>query len=750
MLTKIADDQEFLFAAEYKDLFTVRTPFQSVTSWSGIGDCDITDHNRVRRRCAEVEWNFLSVLGVQPILGGTFSQTDGQPGAPRKALIGFGVWQSRFASDRQVVGKTLILDGAPVRIVGVLPAAFELPTLQHADLLTPQVIDPAGFQPGATRVLRSIGRLKDGVTLESARSQLAPFFHRLLENVPDQYRKEIQFEVRSVRDRQMGDARLAAWTLLGAVLVVMLISCANVANLLLARAASRQTELAVRTALGISSARLLRQLLTESLLLAVSGGVAGCALGSLLLHIAIAANPDGIPHLADASLDGRVLAASMGLSVLGGMFFGLVPAFQRLRIETLSSSCGVTPRASTAFKNALITAQIALSMVLLAAAGLLVRSLWNLESQTLGMQTDHVLTAQLVLPSSSYRKPEERVDFFNRVERQLAGIPGARALGLSDSLPPGGWQRSRPLYAIEIAGQPKHETGTGGLVNWRYVSPGYFTVLQIPVLSGRTFQEDDRRSGANLCIFSKSLSNRLFPNHNAVGQHLKIGGGGAVEIVGVVPDVKNNGLAVAGNPEYYILRTHTPDDTYLNATGPVAQSTLSILLRSPISDEILAPLFRQEIAKLNPTLPVAIKTMQGRLGELDARPRFDALLLLAFGGVGLFLAAIGVYGTIAYLVAQRTHEIGIRMSLGATPAAIARLVLGHSVRWSLAGAFLGILLSLATTRILASLLFRVSPQDPITLLASAACLLLCALLATAYPAFRAAAVDPMIALRNDN
>ncbi len=384
MLAKVVDDGEFLFASDYKDLSDTNTPFQSVTSWSGVDDCDITDRNPIRQRCAEVDWSFLPVLGIHPILGHTFSPADVQPGAPRKVILGYGVWRSHFAGDKQIVGKTLLLDGAPARIAGVLPASFELPTLQHADLLTPQIILPAGWVHGATRVLRVIGRLKPGVTLESARSQLAPFFNGILSNVPPRFRKEVQFRVRSMRDRQMGTAKLAAWTLLGAVLAVMLISCANVANLLLARAAGRQTEFVIRAAIGISRARLFRQMLTESLLLAVSGGVLGCVVGSALLRMIVWADPNGIPHLADASLDGRVLALSLALSLIAGLLFGLAPAFQRPRAEALGISRSIAPRSATIFKNTLVAAQIAFSTVLLAASGLLVRSLWNLETQSLG------------------------------------------------------------------------------------------------------------------------------------------------------------------------------------------------------------------------------------------------------------------------------------------------------------------------------------------------------------------------------
>ncbi len=746
MLAKVVDDGEFLFAGHYKYIAESNSPFQSIAHWSGVNDCDLTSGHPVRQRCADIGANFLNVLGVHPILGEGFTSADVQPGAPRKVILSYGVWKSRFGSDREIAGKTLLLDGAPTRIAGVLPSNFELPTLQQADLLTPDVILPAAWQPGATRVLRVIGRLKNGVSIEAARAQLAPAFAHMLSEVPPQFRKEVQFRVRTLRDRQMGSAMLASWTLLGAALAVLLISAANVANLLLARSASRQAELAVRAALGISRGRLIRQMLTESLLLAVAGCAAGCGLALAILRILVALAPNSLPHLADASLDGRVLAVSLLLSIAAGLLFGLAPAMQQPHAEALGSSRSVSPRSSTLFKNALVVSQIAISTVLITAAGLLVRSLWNLETQSLGMQPEHVLTAQLALPASRYKKPEERIALFNLIEQELKSIPGVRAFGLSDSLPPGGWERSRPLSALVIRGHAPRTNGSGGLITWRYVSPGYFDALRIPILEGHPFHESERYRKVTPYIVSESLAKELFGNQPAVGQYLQSG----AEVVGVVPDVKNSGLAAASNPEYYILRGHIPDDIYVNGSGPVAQRTLSLVFRSSLPDPILIRLVRQKIASLDDTLPVDFQTMRRRLRDLAEGPRFDALLLLSFAVAGLLLAAVGLYGTVGYLVAQRTHEIGIRMSVGATPGGVARMILAYSAKWTLAGAALGILGSLSATRLLSSLLFRVSARDPSTLSIAVICLTLVALLATVHPARKAAAVDPMTALRESN
>lgn len=399
-------------------------------------------------------------------------------------------------------------------------------------------------------------------------------------------------------------------------------------------------------------------------------------------------------------------------------------------------------------KHLLVAGQIALSTVLLAGAGLLVRSLWNIEAQSLGIETQHVVTAQLVLPGSRYKTPEQRVAFFNRVEEKLGEIPGIRALGLSDSLPPGGWERARPLSSMEVRGQPRHGTGTGGMIAWRYVTPGYFDVLGIRVVAGSGFSEEERRPGETLAIVSESLARRLFPGRNAVGQYFRTGTEKWVRVVGVAADVKNAGLTARDDPEYYILRTHAPDDTYLNATGPVAQRTLSIVIRSAFAEEATVRAIREKLAEIDSTQPVEFATMRTRLRDMEAQPRLDAVLLILFAGMGLFLAAVGVYGTLAFLVVQRTEEIGIRMSLGARPVQIVRELLGEASRWAVAGAAVGALAALGTARILASLLFRVSASDPVALFGSVAVLLLVVLLATVNPARRAARVDPMKALRH--
>ena len=424
--------QEFMLGTDYLEWRARQQPFKSLTSWTGISDCDLTGANPVRLECAQVEANFLPTLGIQPIAGRNFTRDEDRPNATPVALLSYGLWQSRFGGDRQVVGKTIPLDGRPATILGVLPPQFEVPTLEHADVLVPQAMDEAAqHRPNTGRVLQSIARLKPGVTPAQAAAALQPLFQESLQFVPGPFRKEVKLRVRSLRDRQIHDARLASWILLGAVLAVLLIACANVANLLLARAATRQRELAVRLALGASRARLARQTLTESLLLAATGGAAGCLLAAALLRVFVAIAPEGIPRLQQAAIDLRVLLFTLLVSLACGVVFGLAPALQQHahpRAETLAGWRSLGAR-HYLFRHALVAAQICASLVLLTGASLLLRSLWNLQNQPLGMRTGSVLTASVTLGQKSYSEPAAPTRFLRRTGAALAPHTRRRASG---------------------------------------------------------------------------------------------------------------------------------------------------------------------------------------------------------------------------------------------------------------------------------------------------------------------------------
>jgi len=733
--------QEFMLGTDYVEWRARQQPFASITSWTAIHDCDLTAAHPVRLACAQVEANFLPTLGIQPMIGRNFTRDEDRPNGPSVALLSYGLWRSRFAGSRQVMGKTIPLDGQTATIIGVLPPDFEMPTLEHTDVVVPQALDEAQQKrPNTGRVLRSIARLKPGVTPQQAAAALAPLFQESLQYVPGPFRKEVHLLVRSLRDRQIHDARQASCILLAAVLAVLLIACANVANLLLARAAARQRELAVRLALGASRRRLVRQTLTESLLLAAAGGFAGMLLAAALLRVFVAIAPAGIPHLQQASVDARVLLFALIVSITCGAVFGLIPAFEQPRAESLAGWRAVGVRRFL-LRHALVAAQIAASLILLTGASLLLRTLWNLENQPLGMRTDRVLTATVTLGRQLYDTPASQLAFFENLENRLRRIPGVTHVALSDSTPLSGTPRSTIYSVIEVPGRPRMAEGTGGMVTWRAITPGYFAALGIPILRGRAFTEQDRNPQSHTVVLSELLARRLFPNQDPLGKQIEWGRTGRwLTVIGIAGNVKNGALMEPDDPEFYEIRKHTPQEFGRTATA---------ILSGPLDPAALSRWVRTEVAALDPSLPVEIETFDQRMGRLAARPRFDAWLLSLFAGMALLLSVIGLYGVVSFLVAQRTPEIGVRMALGATRARIATLVLGHAARWTLAGAALGAIGSWLTARLLAAMLFHVSARDPWILAAAIAILLIAALLAAWLPSRRAARVDPMAALRQE-
>jgi putative ABC transport system permease protein len=735
--------QEFLLSYDYLDWRDRQTPFESMGSWvAGVRDCDLNDTKPLRLRCARVDSTLLRTLETKPVVGRDFTRQEERPNAPRTAIISYGLWRSRFAEDPGVVGRTIRLDGQPVMLVGVLPRQFELPSLEPVDLLVPHVLDePEQRSRRLAILLSSVGRLKPGISPAEAAVELRPLFDQSLEAVTGSFRKDVKLRVRPLRDRQVQDSRLASLVLLGSVLAVLLIACVNVANLLLARAAAREREFAVRAALGAGRARLVREALTETTLLALAGGAAGCALAFALLRVFVAIAPEGIPRLHQAGVDLRVLLFTLALSVVCGVLFGLALAFHTPRLYTLGAGRSQVG-GHHLVRQSLVAVQICVSLVLLAGAGLLLRSLWNLQNQPLGIRADHVITASVTLGRAAYPQPAQRQAFFEEMEQRLRRIPGAVAVALADSLPPAGSSMGSMLYAaIDVRGRARFTDGTGGPVEWRSVTPAYFSVLGIPILQGRRFEEDDRDPNRNAVILSDSLARRMFPGENPLGRLIRPGRQGEwLTVVGVAANVKNSGLIEREHPEYYVPRKRSSVNVGAGATA---------IIRTATPPRAMASSVRAEIASLDATLPVSIETMEQRVGKLAERPRFNALLLGIFAGLGLLLAAIGLYGVISFLVAQRAPEIGVRMALGATPGVITRMVLQQAGLWTAAGAALGAIGSLYAVRLLEHMLFHVSARDPWTFAAAVLMLLGVALAAAWIPSRRAAHVDPMQVLRRE-
>ncbi|HTZ48105.1 MAG TPA: ABC transporter permease [Verrucomicrobiae bacterium] len=737
---------EFMLGPEYLVLRHEPGPFASMTSLTpsfGGDDCDITEQDPVRLSCALVEANFLSTFGIHPIVGRDFTREDDLRKAPRVALLSYGLWQSRFGGDPKIPGKMMSLNGNPVQIVGVLPASFEMPNLIAADLLMPQAIDEAGQDRTHPQlVLRAFARLKRSVTIAQATAALQPWFQDSLRFVPPQFRQEVSLRVRSLRDRQIADSRVGAWVLLGAVLAVLLLACSNVANLLLVRAVGRQRELAVRAALGATRGRLVRQTLTEALLLALLGGVLGCGLAYILLRVFISIAPQGIVRLQQASLDLRVLTFCVAVSLLCGILFGVAPALSKPAPESL---VGRNARSTTRgfLRYALVTAQIAGSLVLLTGAGLLLRSLWKIQSVPIGLEAQHVVAAQISLAEHSYPDRAQQLAFYRELEERLNRVPGITLVALSDSLPPSGQSRATFYASIEVSGRAQTAEGTGGMVGFRMVTPNYFPALQIRIVHGRGFTEADRSPTEHPVIISEALAKKLFGNGEPLGRSLRFTAGGDTPgawrtVVGIAADVKNNGLIATADPEFYIPWKNEPE---------VYPRRSYVTFVTSLAPAAVLPWARAEIAGLDANLPVEFSTMTERIGKLTQRPRFDAILLSLFAAIAVLLAALGLYGVVSFFVSQRTQEIGVRMALGATPLSISKMVLFNMARWTIAGVALGILGSWFCTRLLQSLLFQVRPHDPVLLIAAFLILVAVALLAAWFPARRAARVDPMITLR---
>jgi putative ABC transport system permease protein len=734
----------FMFSSFYFNWRDDQEPFEAFTSQEYFPyECELRQGNLLPLACIGVEANFLPTLGVTPLLGRNFLPEEDRPNGPNVALISYQQWVRHFNRNPGILNKLIEIDGKPVRVVGVLPQDFELPTLAAVDVLVPNALDPAAERKLTRGMsLRVFARLKPGVSIAQARSELKPLFLSTLGFFPPYQRKYFALSVASMRDFQMQDVHWMAWILLGAVLAVLLIACANIASLFMARGSARKRELAMRFVLGATQERLIRQTLTEAFLLALSGGIAGCALAEVLLRVFTVIAPAGILFLNKARLDLRIILFTVFLSLFCALLFGIVPALQRPHPTALAAR-SKNSDAHAAVRQSLVVAQIAISMILLSAAMLLLRSFWNLQEQNLGMQTRHVLAVRVSL-SDRYQTGQKQMEFYQQAELALRRLPGVAAVGLSDKLPP-----NVPAFELSgrmaVAGGPP-PTGGGGLVAWRWATPDYFRALNIPIIQGQNFTEEQRNSNGHFMILSKSLANRLFPGKNAIGQSIKPDKDDPwYLVVGVAGNVKNSGLASPNKPEYYRLRRNFIADWEPELDG----LHTVITVETAIPPASVVPWVRSQIAQLAPTAPVDIATVHQEMSKLAAQPRFETVLLGSFAFTGLLMAVLGLYGVTSFVATQRTQEIGVRMALGASRFNILRLILWEGARLIALGGVVGLVAALALSRVLRSLLFRISPYDPMSFIGVVLLLTLVALIATLVPARSAMKVDPVVALRHE-
>ncbi|HEY1985368.1 MAG TPA: ABC transporter permease [Terracidiphilus sp.] len=738
------EKQEFMMGGFFFDWRDNQKPFESMASQGTMAHpCDLVENNPAQLDCLHADAAFLPLLGISPILGRNFLPEEDRPNGPRVAIISYGLWQGHYNQDANIIGRLIDMDGSPTRVVGVLPRDFQFPTLQAADVIFPMALDRAAqatANGGFGTPMRTFARLKPGVSIEQARAEMEPLFtHTRDTYIPADVRKDVRLSIRSLRDRETQDVQSAAWVLLGSVLAVLLIACANVASLMVARGEARERELAVRSALGAGHWRLVRQTLTEAFLLSLAGAAAGILLAEGLLRLFVKLAPTGIPFLGRAGLDLRIGLFTVFLSLGCGAVFGSLPAFQKPRALSFGARTA-NYRKRALLRRILVVGQIAASMVLLSAAALLVESFQNMEGQRLGMQTGGVVTAQIALPYFRYDTGQKQMDFYLRAEASLRRLPGISAVGISDSVPPGGWQGGGRWSDLVVAGKPHPPQGSGGSVAHRKVTPDYFQALNIPIVRGRNFTEEDRRSSEPLVILSRLMAARLFAGEDPIGKRIEMGHDQSWSTVaGVAENVKNGGLVDPDLPEMYFLRHSAADDW--NGRTPI------FMISSVVSPKAVAQWVRSQIAAIDPTVPVKTEMLEQSVSTLADRPRFETALLGFFALCGLLMAVISLYGVIAFVAAQRRQEIGVRMALGASRLDILRLISGEGIRLIVAGGVIGLGASLATAQLLKSLLYNVGLHDPGTYTAATLLLALVALVATLIPARAAMRVEPMVALR---
>ncbi|HYI95590.1 MAG TPA: ABC transporter permease [Bryobacteraceae bacterium] len=727
-----------MFAGAYRDWQFTQTALD-LTFWDGVRACDLGGDSPQRVNCAKADSTFLPTLGVQPLLGRNFTAEEDTSAGEPVTLVSFVFWRTHLGSHVHALNKHIQVDGKAARVVGVLPGTFQTPSLEPIDVLLPRKLPRERTRNVEIQV---IGRLRPHQTLESATVALDPRFQSFRADfgarVGDNFAKTMRLRITRLRDQQVQHYRIALWMLLGAVAAFVLVACANVGNLLLAGSIARKQEFAIRAALGASRQRLVRQMLTESGLLALVGGAVGCVLAWWFLRVAIALAPDGVLRLRQSGLDARVLAFALALSLGTAILFGLGPSLHRLGTEVLAGNRVVRQRRSWV-GQLLIIGQIAASVVLLTAAGLFLVSLWRLQNAPLGFERERVVTASFTLPQYRYGDDARQMDFFRQLEERLNGMPGTVAAAITDSLPPGDETRRSPLA---------NQTGSEivGSIRRRYVSPGYFEALGIPIKLGRSFTDADRDPGDLPIILNERLWRSEFGQASPIGT--RTGTKWPRVIVGVAGDVRNDGLANRPDPEFYVVRK-TSRQGIPGDSDPAWWRRATAVVRTTLNPQATSEFLKSAIEQLDPHLPVQIRSMQNEVDRLLIRPRFQTALLSLFALTGLVLAGIGLYGLISFLVAQRTREIGVRIALGATPAGIVKMIVSDIGRWTVAGVVIGIIAAAGSMRLLEAMLYQTKALDPRTLFGAIVALATVALVSAWIPARRACGIEPTVALRQE-
>ena len=745
-----AFDKTWVSEGEVLDYGRRSQTLAAVGAWSD-GQINITgDGEPERVPAGNVTANLFSVLGVSPMAGRTFTVAEDVPNGPDLVVIGHGLWTRRYGGDLSIVGRAIQLNGRPYQVIGIMPRDFVLPTdfenPAPSQLWTPLQIDPATTDHG-NHGLYAAARLKPGTTVKQAADELhaiaEAWTREGLYPVPMQY----DAVVLSLTEQVVGGVKRAILLLLGAVGFLLLIACANVANLLLARAEARQREMAVRSALGAGGWRLVRQLLTESLVLTSVAAVTGLLLAFAAVRYVAWWNPANIPRVHTVGLDARVLMFTALVALLTSIAFSLVPALRARRVDLNESlKDGQTTSGGGArqrFRNTLVVVEMALAVVLLVGAGLMLRSLWSLQQVRLGFDPANVLTMRLSLPQASYQKPEEVVLFYDRVLSSVRSLPGVQVAGAVRSLP---LASTIGDFGLRIEGYVP-PPGTNPKGDWQIATDGYLEAMGERVIRGRGISRDDRSETQLVALINEDMARRYWSGQDPIGRRFKIGGDPMrpfVTVVGIVGDVRHNELTGVVKEKFYV-----PHTQWHKSVGNAIRS-MTLVVKSAGDPMALAAPVRQEIRKLDQNLPVAdVRAMKDVVGATLSTPRFTGMLLLVFALLAVVLSAIGIYGVLSYVVSRRTREIGIRVAIGAGRMQVLRMVLGQGIVLTMTGVVIGIGIAIWTSTLMRDMLHGVRPGDPVTLAAVGALLAVVAILASLVPALRATRVDPVVALKTE-